>query len=111
MRSKYPSPHNSPPHSALDVHLTSVQGYARAIFIRPCLDFGMIDYAPRIDIGGSFQVQLMGFFFERHPSRKRLLDDPPARMIDPFGNLIDLFGEINRDMGSEDACGHIRNPS
>ena len=63
----------------------------------------MIDHPPRIDIRESLQSKLVAFLFERHPRRKRLLDDPSARAVNSLGNLIDLLRKLNRDMGSDRA--------
>ena len=70
----------------------------------------MIDSAPSLDVGQSFKRLEMASFFFIEPRRQRLFHDPRARPIEAFDGGIDLLGQRQGNVRSEDpGCHRISN--
>ena len=72
----------------------------------PALDLGMLHDITGFGVGQRLKGELMPLLFERDPGRERLFDDPSARALQTLGKLVDLDGQVTREMGRDDAGGH-----
>jgi hypothetical protein len=57
------------------------------------MDDMMLDHPAGINVGQSFQGQLVSFLFLGKPGNQRLPNNPPTRALQAAGDFIYLFGQ------------------
>ncbi|MND98451.1 hypothetical protein D3C80_908020 [compost metagenome] len=61
----------------------------------------MVDHAAGIHIGQGLASQAAAFFFLVEPGDKSLLNDPVLGALQALGDVIDSFGQLDRDVSGD----------
>jgi hypothetical protein len=69
--------------------------------IQPCLDLGVIDHMPRIDVCQRLECHSVTSFFKGDEVRERLLDDPATGAFEAGGEHVYLIRKRDRDVGCD----------
>jgi hypothetical protein len=61
----------------------------------------LVNHSTSGDIGHTLHGQALALFFLAYPGSQGLLDDPGSWAIESYGQVVNLFGQWQRHMGSK----------